>query len=82
MAVRIKNKITLRRGQFIVGYVVLLAIVIAALMVIGSYVRNAMSGKIRQGGDALGSGGQYDPGPGYGPFNAGGKTVNDKNVQQ
>jgi hypothetical protein len=60
-----------KRAQMIVGYLLLFVIVIAALMVMGSYIRNSMSGKIRQAGDSFGGGEQYDPGPGYGHFHSG-----------
>ena len=62
------------KGQMVIGYILLFILVIAALMTMGSYIRNSMSGKIRQTGDTIGAGGQYDPGEGYGYHHTGATT--------
>ena len=62
------------KGQIVVGYALVFIIVVAALMVMGAYIRNSMSAKIRATGDSIGSGEQYDPGPGYGHFHTGAST--------
>jgi hypothetical protein len=69
------NNVSLgNKGQMIVGYLLVFVLVIAALMVMGSYIRNSMSGKIRSVGDSIGGGEQYDPGPGYGHYHTGAST--------
>jgi len=52
------------KAQTILGYLLIFIVVMAALIVISKYVRNSMSGKIRQAGDSIGGGAQYDPGSG------------------
>ncbi len=51
-----------RCGQAILDYVILLAVVIAALLIMGYYIRNSLSGKLREGADAIGQGDVYRPG--------------------
>ncbi len=51
-----------RKAQAILDYVVLLAIVIAALLIMGYYIRNTVSGKLREGADTIGQGEVYRPG--------------------
>lgn len=67
-----------RSAQSITGFVMIFVIVIATLLVMSKYVRNSMSNKVRQAGDSLGGGAQYDPGPGYGPFSTGASTSGTK----
>jgi len=62
------KKLKLNKGQSILGYLILFMLVAAALFTMGYYIRNAMSGRIRQAGDSIGGGAQYDPGPGSGHF--------------
>lgn len=50
-----------RKGQEILDYAVLLALVLAALLIMGYYIRNSLSGKIRDAGDAFGQGELYNP---------------------
>ena len=49
------------RGQGILDYLVLLAVVIAALLVLGRYIKNTLSGKMREGSDIIGQGETYRP---------------------
>jgi len=42
-------------------YVVVIAVVVAALLVIGYYLRNTFSGKFREAGDVFGQGEVYVP---------------------
>ena len=42
-------------------YAVVLAVIITALLVIGHYVRNALSSKWREAGDTFGQGEVYKP---------------------
>lgn len=51
-----------RRGQNILDYVFLLLIVITGLLVMGHYIRNTLSGKLREGADTFGQGEVYAPG--------------------
>jgi hypothetical protein len=46
-------------AQSILDYVILLLVVITALMVMGHYVRNSLSGRIREGADTIGQGRIY-----------------------
>jgi len=64
-----------RLSQSIIGYILIFIVVIAALLGMSKYMRNAMSGKLRQAGDSFGGGAQYDPGTGYGAFSTGGTTT-------
>jgi hypothetical protein len=68
-----------KKAQMIVGYLLLFVIVVAALVVMGNYVRNSMSGKIRQAGDSFGGGAQYNPDSNSGYFHTGpaGETTTD-----
>ncbi len=50
-----------RSGQAILDYVILLLIVIASLAVMGYYVRNTFSGKMREGADSIGQGETFRP---------------------
>lgn len=49
-------------GQGTLDYVLLFAIVVAALLIIGYYVRNSLSGKYRDTADVFGQGENYIPG--------------------
>lgn len=49
-------------GQAILDYVILLAVVIAALLIMGYYIRNSLSAKLREGADTIGQGEVYRPG--------------------
>lgn len=49
------------RGQGTLDYIVLLLIVITALLAIGRYIRNSLSGKMREGADIIGQGETYRP---------------------
>lgn len=51
----------IKKGQSILGYVVLIVIIIIALIAMRPYLRNAISGKIREAGDAFGGGEVYVP---------------------
>ena len=64
----------MNRAQAIVSYLVFFILIAAALFMVSKYIRNSMSGKIRQAGDSIGGGGQYDPGPGYGHYHSGKAT--------
>lgn len=49
-------------GQSILDYVILLGVVIVALLIMGYYIRNSISGKLREGADTIGRGEVYGPG--------------------
>jgi hypothetical protein len=49
-----------KNAQGIIEYVVLLCIVLAALLVMGHYLRNSLSGKQRESADVFGSGEVYE----------------------
>ena len=51
-----------RKAQSILEYSVLLIIIIASLAIMGYYLRNAFSGKMREGADSIGQGEVYRPG--------------------
>ncbi len=51
-----------RDGQSIIDYVILLSVVIVALLIMGYYIRNSLSGKLREGADSIGQGDVYRPG--------------------
>lgn len=51
-----------RAGQAILDYVMLLFIVIASLIIMGYYIRNTLSGKMREGADSIGQGEVFRPG--------------------
>ncbi|MCX5701262.1 MAG: hypothetical protein NTZ63_06965 [Candidatus Omnitrophica bacterium] len=50
-----------RAGQSLLDYVLLFTIVIAALLIMGYYIRNSLSGKYREAADVFGQGEQYIP---------------------
>ncbi len=50
-----------KNAQGMLDYVILLAIVISALLIIGLYVRNSISGKMREAADTFGGGETYVP---------------------
>ncbi len=50
-----------RRGQSMIDYVILTAIVIAVLLIMGYYVRNSLCGKFRESADVFGGGEVYEP---------------------
>ena len=51
-----------KSAQSILEYVVLLIIIIASLVIMRYYLRNAFSGKMREGADSIGQGEVYLPG--------------------
>ncbi|MCP4652943.1 MAG: hypothetical protein GY858_06115 [Candidatus Omnitrophica bacterium] len=51
-------------SQAVIGYAILFCLIVSALLIVGRYVRNAFSGRVRQAGDSFGSGEVYAP---YGP---------------
>ena len=50
-----------QRAQSLLEYVFLFAIVVAALVIMGYYVRNSLSGKYREAADVFGQGETYKP---------------------
>jgi hypothetical protein len=50
-----------KAGQAILDYLMLLLIVIASLTVMGYYIRNTLSGKMREGSDSIGQGETFRP---------------------
>ncbi len=54
----LKNK----HAQSILDYVAIFAIIIVVLLIMSYYIRNSLSGKIRESADVFGSGEVYDPG--------------------
>jgi uncharacterized protein (UPF0333 family) len=51
----------MRKGQGILDYILLLTIVVAALLIMGYYIRNSLSGKYREAADVFGQGETYIP---------------------
>ncbi|TRZ95618.1 hypothetical protein D4R78_03060 [bacterium] len=51
----------LNKAQTTIDYVVIFVVIIAVLLIMGHYVRNALSGKIREGADIYGKGEVYAP---------------------
>ena len=51
-----------RRGQGMLEYAILIAIVVAALIAMQGYIRRAIQGKYRAAADVFGQGEQYEPG--------------------
>ncbi len=51
-----------KKAQAILDFVMLLLIVIAALGTMGYYIRNTLSGKMREGADSIGQGEVFRPG--------------------
>jgi hypothetical protein len=49
-------------GQSLLDYILLFTIVVAALLIMGYYVRNSLSGKYREAADVFGQGEVYIPG--------------------
>ena len=50
------------RGQSLLDYILLFVIVVAALLIMGYYIRNSLSGKYREAADVFGQGEVYIPG--------------------
>jgi len=48
-------------GQSLLDYILLFTIVIAALLIMGYYIRNSLSGKYRDAADIFGQGENYQP---------------------
>jgi len=53
-----------KRAIFTIEYVILIALIVAALLAMQFYVRRAICGRFRSTGDGFGGGRQYEPGPG------------------
>jgi len=51
-----------KKAQSILEYLILLIVVIACLAIMRHYLRNAISGKLREGADSIGQGEVYRPG--------------------
>ncbi len=49
------------RAQAIIEYVAIICIVVAALLIMGYYLRNTFSGKYREAADTIGGGEVYQP---------------------
>ncbi|HAH21567.1 MAG: hypothetical protein A2Y00_05805 [Omnitrophica WOR_2 bacterium GWF2_43_52] len=58
---RQNNKYKGLRGQGMLEHVVFLCLVIGALLLLGYYVKNSLSGKFRDGADVFGQGDVYRP---------------------
>ena len=50
------------RGQGVIEYTILIAILVAVLVGMASYIQRSLAGKWRDVGDTFGSGRQYEPG--------------------
>ena len=50
------------KGQGVIEYTILIAILVAVLVGMASYVQRALAGKWRDVGDTFGYGRQYEPG--------------------
>jgi uncharacterized protein (UPF0333 family) len=48
-------------GQSLLDYILLFTIVVAALLIMGYYIRNSLSGKYREAADVFGQGETYNP---------------------
>jgi hypothetical protein len=48
-------------GQSLLDYILVFTIVVAALLIMGYYVRNSLSGKYRETADVFGQGETYIP---------------------
>ena len=51
-----------KKAAFTVEYVIVIAVIVAALLAMQFYLRRAVCGRIRSAGDAFGQGRQYEPG--------------------
>ena len=51
-----------KTAQSILEYLILLIVVVACLVIMRHYLRNAISGKLREGADSIGQGEVYRPG--------------------
>jgi hypothetical protein len=51
-----------RKSQTTFDYVVFFCVIIAAVLIIGQYVRNTLAGKWRDAADSIGKGGVYSSG--------------------
>ena len=51
-----------RKSQSLIEYSALLAVLIAALIAMFTYLRFSLQGKIRESADVFGRGEQYEPG--------------------
>jgi len=51
-----------KKAAFTVEYVILIAVIVAALLAMQFYLRRAVCGRIRSAGDTFGQGRQYEPG--------------------
>lgn len=49
------------RGQGILEYVFMFLLIMVALLIMGLYIRNSLSGKLREAGDSFGKGEVYLP---------------------
>ena len=58
----INNKLFLKKGMSVVEYSLLIAVVVAMLLAMQSYLHRAVSGRWREAGDVFGFGRQYQPG--------------------
>ena len=61
-AIRRNHRNLFEKGQAMLDYLFLLTIVIAILLLMGYYVRNSLSGKLRESADTFGRGEVYLPG--------------------
>lgn len=50
-----------RRGQGILDAVVIFIVIVAALLLMARYIRNALSGKFREAADSFGRGEVFEP---------------------
>jgi hypothetical protein len=48
-------------AQSLLDYILLFTIVVAALLIMGYYIRNGLSGKYREAADVFGQGETYKP---------------------
>jgi hypothetical protein len=51
-----------RHAQATFDYVLLICVAVAAILIMAYYVRNSLSGKIRDAGDTFGQGELFQPG--------------------
>ena len=56
------NKKKFYRGQMVLEYAVIIAVVAAVLIAMFVYTKNTVQGQYRQAGDVFGGGRQYEPG--------------------
>ena len=50
-----------RKAQGVLEYIVVFIVIVAVILIMGRYLRNSLSGKMREGADVFGKGEVYVP---------------------